>query len=101
MSTTKAKLLESFPGFENQLSPDGRKALLQALQKRDGNSFMVIRSGDFKALRKSLGESDIHYVTLSDADADVFFEGWEHSPLHAIPRDEGTSLFPMLIVHEA
>jgi hypothetical protein len=101
MSTTKAKLLESIPGFENQLSPEGREALLQALQKGNGDSFMVVRSGDSKALMKSVEEGGIRYVALSDADAAIFFEGWENSPLHAIPRDEGVSLFPILFVHEA
>jgi hypothetical protein len=100
MSTTKANLLESFSGFENQLSPAGRETLLQALQKKNGDSFMVVRSRDSKALMKGLEEGGIPYVALSDADAAVFFEDWENSPLHAIPRDKGVSV-PMLIVHEA
>jgi hypothetical protein len=103
MSTTKAKLLESLPGFENQLSPEGRKALLQALQEGNIDSFIIVRSGDhtFTGPKKSFVEAGVHYVALSDADAAVLFEGWENSPLHASFKNESVRPLPMLIVHEA
>ena len=102
MSTTKAKLLESFPGFENQLSPEGREALLRALQEGNSDSFIVISSGalGFTRLKKSFVEGRVHYVALSDADAAVFFEGWENSPLHASLKNESFLRLPMLIVYE-
>jgi hypothetical protein len=101
MSTTKAKLLERFPGFENQLSSEGREALCQALQMGNGDSFIVVRSGDavFATLRKGFEEGGVHCVALNDADAAVFFAGWTDSPLHSLKREEGRSV-PILIVHE-
>jgi hypothetical protein len=100
MSTTKAKLLERFPGFENQLSSEGKEALRQALQMGNGDSFIVVRSGD--AVFATLGsfeEGGVHCVALNDADGAVFFAGWTDSPLHSLKREEGRSV-PILIVHE-
>jgi hypothetical protein len=99
MSTTKAKLLERLPGFENQLSSEGKQALCHALGNCD--SFVVVRSKDAVSatLKKGFEESGVHCVALNDTDAATFFGEWTKSPLHGL-KSEDVVLYPMLIVHE-